>query len=383
MQRADLFRRLIGATRPDHLLRIAAEQCASLAGRYGEPGERLARASRVVIYGAGLYGRQVHAAWNGRVSGLMGFVDSDRTKWRTSWRGLAIRDPDALSSDWSDCLVVVAAMETHGITERLRPLDVQTLYAERDGSVGEIPGHWLLRQHNLLQDLYEQLADDTSRRVLLETVKARMFQEFHFPMKGNWFTANCASTPQYFPPDILSQCDAETFIDCGAFDGDTTIDFFANSWRAGARECKALAIEADEANVRTTRRNLDEYGLRDVLVLHRTLGLQHESIHHCRDNSLPRLGAPLRLDDLELPRSPLYLKMDIEGAELETLQEAARLIESRQPRIAVCTYHSTRDLLRIPRHLLERHPDYRLFLRHHRAGSLWETVCYAMPRSAA
>lgn len=72
-----------------------------------------------------------------------------------------------------------------------------------------------------------------------------------------------------------------------------------------------------------------------------------------------------------------FIKMDIEGAEMEALKGAAELIRRRRPDLAICTYHSISDLFEIPLYIHSLVPEYRLYLRHH-TPVFCETVCYAV-----
>ena len=72
-----------------------------------------------------------------------------------------------------------------------------------------------------------------------------------------------------------------------------------------------------------------------------------------------------------------FLKMDIEGAEVQALQGAARTVRETKPTLAVCVYHRLSDLWRIPLYLHELVPQYKLYLRHY-TDMPTETVCYAI-----
>jgi hypothetical protein len=60
-----------------------------------------------------------------------------------------------------------------------------------------------------------------------------------------------------------------------------------------------------------------------------------------------------------------YIKMDVEGAELETLKGGIDSIKKWKPKLAVSMYHKKEDLITIPKLIKEIRPDYSLFLRHH------------------
>lgn len=81
------------------------------------------------------------------------------------------------------------------------------------------------------------------------------------------------------------------------------------------------------------------------------------------------------LDSLHL--TPDFIKMDIEGAEMEALLGAEQTIRQHKPTLAICVYHKLEDIFTIPHFILQCNPSYILYLRHY-TDSLMETVCYAI-----
>jgi FkbM family methyltransferase len=59
-----------------------------------------------------------------------------------------------------------------------------------------------------------------------------------------------------------------------------------------------------------------------------------------------------------------FIKMDIEGAETNALLGAEQTIRRFQPRLAICVYHSLRDLVHIPEWIASLGLGYRLYLDH-------------------
>jgi hypothetical protein len=84
----------------------------------------------------------------------------------------------------------------------------------------------------------------------------------------------------------------------------------------------------------------------------------------------------VRLDDVLRKVSPTMIKMDIEGAELDALAGAERIIQEHQPDLAICAYHKLSHLWEIPLLIHAMVPQYRLYMRgHYQMGQ--ETVLYA------
>ncbi len=88
------------------------------------------------------------------------------------------------------------------------------------------------------------------------------------------------------------------------------------------------------------------------------------------DESLTKLG----LDRVD------FIKMDIEGAELDALKGAEASIRKHRPKLAISLYHNPEDLETIPRYLAGLDLGYRFYLEHHTIYQN-ETVLFAMADS--
>ena len=69
-----------------------------------------------------------------------------------------------------------------------------------------------------------------------------------------------------------------------------------------------------------------------------------------------------------LPRVD-YIKLDIEGAELEMLHGAAKTITRCKPKMAVSAYHKPEDLWSLATYIKSLRPDYEFEFRHYRIDS--------------
>lgn len=185
---------------------------------------------------------------------------------------------------------------------------------------------------------------------------------------------------QYF--DVFEPQEEEYVIDCGAFDGKTEEMF--NNW-GGGHVKKIYAFELDPINKNKCIQFYNEKGLNEIVeFINKGTSNRNESIF-LDDVSLgscaSRIGTGTieakvtKIDD-EIKGKVTFIKMDIEGAELDALHGAARIIQSQRPRLAICLYHKQNDMYDIPSYLLSLVKDYRFIIRHY-SSNPWETVLYA------
>lgn len=83
--------------------------------------------------------------------------------------------------------------------------------------------------------------------------------------------------------------------------------------------------------------------------------------------------------DIVLHGEPVtFIKMDIEGAELEALKGAQNTIRRYHPILAISIYHKPEDIVELPRYIKSLVPEYKLYLRNYHLDTT-ETVLYAIP----
>jgi FkbM family methyltransferase len=76
-----------------------------------------------------------------------------------------------------------------------------------------------------------------------------------------------------------------------------------------------------------------------------------------------------------------FIKLDIEGAELNTLKGAINTLKGNRPQLAICIYHSKKDFFEIPLFLNEILENYEYRLGQY-AEAYWDTVLYGIPKEA-
>jgi hypothetical protein len=85
------------------------------------------------------------------------------------------------------------------------------------------------------------------------------------------------------------------------------------------------------------------------------------------------------LDEALSGVEPTYIKMDIEGAELDALTGARGIIERYTPVLAICSYHLQNHLWKVPLLIRSFSDKYEFLLRPHFLEG-WDLVTYAIPK---
>lgn len=232
----------------------------------------------------------------------------------------------------------------------------------------------LFKNRERYRELGARLADDTSRRVLDAVLGFRLTLDPDV-------LRPVVEWDLYGPGGLLSYGDDEVYVDGGAFDGDTIRLFIE---RVHGRFARVLAFEPDAATFARLRANFaGEPRVEPVNAgLHRRTATLRFDNAGTRGSILASDGGVeirvVGLDEVLGEGRVTYIKMNIEGAELEALRGAAAAIRRWRPKLAISAYHRPTDLWEVPEVVHELNPGYRLFLRQHDGGVI-ETVLYALP----
>lgn len=229
--------------------------------------------------------------------------------------------------------------------------------------------------------IYHNLCDEKSKRTMMCVLR--------FRVDGNYETLHAESDyiyKQYFDKNIMKFSENEVFVDCGGFIGDTVSLFIDN-----VQSFKKIHVyEPDPINYRKATKLLskNEKDNIDKIQFHNT-GVGIENISS--KMSLSGLGSKISdngdydvqivsLDD-DIHEPITFIKMDIEGFELDALKGARNHILSNKPKLAICVYHKPDDLWEIPEYILSLNPEYKLYLRQYMFNdgeNAFDTILYAI-----
>lgn len=233
--------------------------------------------------------------------------------------------------------------------------------------------------------VFDALDDDRSRAVYLNVLMTRAACQYP--------SEDIVCGNQYFAlPAFARTNSAETYLDCGAFVGDTIEQYL---WSHEGVFGKIIGFEPDAANFAAmqyrTERLKHEWNIPDSkLELYpcavgredETALLVQNTVNNGLGSKLTAAGGAAEGVSCRIAalapfiRENCLIKADIESYEYQTLQGASDAIAAYKPKAAVCIYHNAVDIFSVPLLLHTLNPDYRLAVRQH-GHMLADTVLYA------
>lgn len=249
-----------------------------------------------------------------------------------------------------------------------------------------------------IKNILSHLSDEKSRRVYINMIN---FRCGHDPKYAPKFVKGIADNNQYFDKGLIQFGDNEVFVDCGAFNGDTIKSFLNNLQGGGGKFKEIIAFEPDPYNYKALTDwvsdlpgdvprhikcyNMGTWSKKGILSFEANEGgtskiTQTKRTTVKNDDYESTTISVDTLDNILKDRAVTFIKMDIEGSELPSLKGAEKVISENFPRLTICIYHSDADMLEIPEYVMEKYPEYSLYIRQHAAGlHESETVLYAIP----
>lgn len=193
---------------------------------------------------------------------------------------------------------------------------------------------------------------------------------------------------KYFPKDIPQMTKPLSFIDIGAYDGDTIRQIIASKIDTKG----IIAFEPCIENYNKLSKYIQSIDMkRKFGIIALPYAISSKTKRSMFDSmgmggKLANTGEQsvqcYRLDDsmfLLDKCEPNYIKMDIEGAELDALKGAKETITKFLPRLAIALYHKPHDLWEIPKLIKSWDLPYDYYIRSHGYNGM-ELFLYCVPK---
>ena len=328
----------------------------------------------LVLFGAGAIGESVAASCAQKGIRVACFCDNSPMKWGSKHAGLDVISYDQFKAQYHDCNIIltIGTEDKADVQSRLRQDGFDRIYPFDLLLFDYIACESFVRDNlERFEQLYQLLEDEQSRRVLIARLR-------YMTGSDSSQLSEVQSEDAYFDSSLLCFSAGEYFVDAGALDGQTALEF------AGIAPdyARIVCFEPDRDNYLKTIQNTSP--LANIKVYELGLWNEEQTLHFhsnaggsCISEQGETVVHAVSLDHLLEDEPVTLIKMDIEGAETNALLGAKCLLQRRKPKLAICVYHRMEDILIIPLLLKELVPSYKIYLRHY-SSTILDTVCYAI-----
>lgn len=206
--------------------------------------------------------------------------------------------------------------------------------------------------------LRKNLQDNISKNLLDRVILYRKTGDYAFLHEFCDITLN-----QYFDP-IMKFNTEEIFIDCGGFISDSTQNFI----RRNPEFHHVYIYEPEPYHYKLCEKFVGKNP--KITIYNKAIGNENATLLLKCDGSQSNISKKgdvevkvVRLDDDLAGVHPTYVKMDLEGYEMEALKGMTRIMKEDKPKLAICIYHKPFDVLEIPEFIKSVNPDYKFDIR--------------------
>lgn len=330
----------------------------------------------VFIYGMGDGALKIMYVFNKYRIPVAGFFASDEFVRGHEFCGHLVHKLSELEEKVKDFVIVLAfAAGYQSLYDKIKKIAQKHTVIAPDVPVagdGIFDYEYCLENAEDIQKVYDMLEDEESRKVFADVINFKISGKIEY-------LDRCTSEKSSVYKDIIKPAENETYIDLGAYNGDTVSEFieYAEKYE------KIIALEPDNKNYKKLVRNTENLS---NIETHNAVAWSSDTYipfdsRNGRQSSVKRAGtlSQARSVDSILNGSKAgIIKMDIEGAEYQAIKGAENTIRNHSPKLMISLYHRNEDMFKIPLLIHSINPDYKFFVRHQLYIPAWETNLYCI-----
>lgn len=349
-----------------------------------------------VMYGAGGNGERILRIFQEYSITIQYFCDDDYNKWDTFFCGIQVISFEKLCefSLNSNVNVILTSVFGGPIVGKLQDIGVR-IYEPFSILIDRYYKDSFYKVHLTEEEIgdflkkvkvvMDNVEDDESKRIL-----GKISDMVKFPAKAEYshFFDVASKEDCYFIREVLEALpEHPVIVDCGGFTGDLMVPLN----RKGIAYDKVFSFEANQKLFKVMKENIRKNSLEDRFVPINKgiwdssgkafLNVRSDDIAGGTISTGGTQGISIEtvsIDNYFFNIKFDFVKMDIEGAELNAVKGGITLIKKYRPIMAISLYHSIDDVVEIPLYLIKELKDYYYLIRHHSfIGS--ETVFYCIP----
>jgi len=255
-------------------------------------------------------------------------------------------------------------------------------FCDADAEKKQLASVKVITPDELFSNYREPVVIITTFRYLDEIRKKLLFGGFKSNNIYDQFAvAERNSDEDYWTHNFIHPVPDEVYIDGGVLDCETIKSFIKFT---KGKHSKIYGFEPDPLSYEQCLSIIERDKLMRVKMINKGLWSETTTLRFnntndggaCIDDNGKNIINVSTIDESVGDDRVTFIKLDVEGAELEALKGAKETIRRDKPRLAICVYHKPEDILELPLYLLEVMPEYKFFLRHETPG-IGQTVLYA------
>ncbi len=330
----------------------------------------------IAIYGTGNGADRVLEEFHELGITVSAVVASDGFVRKRTFHGFQVKSVSQLESEIGDFVIALAfASPIPDVIENVKALSKRHKVIMPSVPVfGDniFNKEFLINNLDKIEKAYSSLADKQSKKVFENII--------NFQITGNLdYCFDCESTKdEAF--EILNLGENESFLDLGAYRGDTIQEFlhYSKNYK------KIVSVEPDKRTFKKLQINCEN--LENCTLLNNAVWSENCTLHF--DDNKGR-GGSAKNDGVEISGVSVdylteeygeftYINIDVEGAEKEMLQGAEMALQQYKPKLCMAVYHRSEDVFDLINRVENINSDYKIFLRHHPHISFWDTNIYCI-----
>ena len=330
----------------------------------------------IAVYGTGNGADRVFEEFDRLGIKVSAVVASDGFVRKRSFRRFEVKSVSQFESEIGDFVIALAfASPLPEVIENIKNLSLKHKVIMPSVPVyeSEIFNKEFLKKHlDEIEKAYSLLTDEQSKKVFENIIR--------FELSGD---LNCCfdcetDTDEAF--EILNLSDNESFLDLGAYRGDTVDEFlhYAKSYE------KIVAVEPDTKTFKKLQTHCEN--LENCTTLNNAIWSENCTLHFDgnkgRGASAKDIGEEKQAVCVDYITEKYgqftYINIDVEGAESEMLKGATFTLKNYTPKMCMAVYHKSEDIFALVNQVSEINPNYKIYLRHHPHISFWDTNIYCV-----
>ncbi len=329
----------------------------------------------IILYGMGNGADKVLDEFEKRSIKCSGVMASDDFVRYQNFRGFTVKKMSDFEDELGDFVIALCfASSLPNVMEHIKYVaSVHTMLIPNVPVYGEeiIDDDFIKKYKSEIKSAYSLLADEKSKEVFEGTLN------FLYSGKLSYLESISSNKDEAFS-DILKLSDEESYLDLGAYRGDTVDEFlhYTNRYQR---------IVAVEPNIKNHKKLVEHCNaLKNFTAVNAGIsdknGVMLVSKNSGRQSVLGDKNGievnTVNIDSLSNAFGDFsYIKADIEGMEHKMLL-GMKAAFSKKPKLNIAAYHTNSDFFTLINSIHNLNPDYKIYLRKHPYIPCWDLNIY-------